>query len=101
MQVLAAFCNGPRKELRRLAARALGSMGWNGYVEQRLLGWDVMRSWKLWCDFIIPKEEERLKGIGKTFLDKVETIEEGDGDGEDGGELWKRQRRRYKRSYKN
>jgi len=85
MQVLAALCNGPRKELRRLAARALGSMGWNGFVEQRLLGWDVVRSWKLWCGFIIPREEERLKKIGRTFEDKVETVEEGeDGVGRDG-----------------
>lgn len=33
VEVLAAICRGPRKDLRRLAARALGALGWNGHVE--------------------------------------------------------------------
>lgn len=82
MQVLTALCQGPRKDIRRLAARAIGSMGWNGYVEQRLIGWDVTRSWKLWQDFVIPREEEKLKNAGKTFEDKVATGG-GGGEGED------------------
>lgn len=31
--ILAAICRGPRKVLRRLGARALGALGWDGYVE--------------------------------------------------------------------
>eukprot|EP00520_Triparma_pacifica_P008736 CAMPEP_0118651064 /NCGR_PEP_ID=MMETSP0785-20121206/10589_1 /TAXON_ID=91992 /ORGANISM="Bolidomonas pacifica, Strain CCMP 1866" /LENGTH=2593 /DNA_ID=CAMNT_0006543497 /DNA_START=44 /DNA_END=7822 /DNA_ORIENTATION=+ len=73
MAILTAAAKGPRKDIRRLAARALGSMGWNGYTEQRLLGWDVVRSWKLHMDDVIPKEEEKLRKIGKTFEDKVAT----------------------------
>lgn len=33
VKVLAAICRGPRKDLRRLAARALGALGWNGQTE--------------------------------------------------------------------
>lgn len=31
------------EEVRRHAVRALGSAMWNGYVEQRVLVWDVNR----------------------------------------------------------
>ncbi len=31
--VLAAICRGPRNDLRRFAARALGALGWNGHTE--------------------------------------------------------------------
>ncbi|CAN0152673.1 unnamed protein product, partial [Laminaria digitata] len=31
--VLAAVCRGPRKDLRRLATRALGALGWDGHTE--------------------------------------------------------------------
>ncbi|GMI08806.1 hypothetical protein TrVE_jg6426 [Triparma verrucosa] len=82
MSILAAVAQSPRKDLRRLAARALGSMGWNGFVEQRLLGWDVIRSWTLHIDNVIPAKEEELKKLGKTFEDKVAT-EEGE-EGEEG-----------------
>ena len=75
MSILAAVAQSPRKDLRRLAARALGSMGWNGFVEQRLLGWDVIRSWTLHIDNVIPGKEEELKKLGKTFEDKVATEE--------------------------
>ena len=84
MTVLAAVASSPRKDLRRLAARALGSMGWNGYVEQRLLGWDVIRSWALHVNHVIPLEEEKLKNLGKTFEDKVATE---DGEEGEGGEF--------------
>ena len=84
MAILTAAAQGPRKDIRRLAARALGSMGWNGYTEQRLLGWDVIRGWKLHMDYVIPKEEEKLRKVGKTFEDKVAT--DGDEEGIDGEE---------------
>lgn len=35
VEVLAAVCRGPRKDLRRLAARALGALGWDGKTEVR------------------------------------------------------------------
>ena len=36
----------PREEIKRYAARALGNVLWNGYIEQRILAWDVIKSWK-------------------------------------------------------
>ncbi|CAM9429984.1 unnamed protein product, partial [Hapterophycus canaliculatus] len=48
VEVLAAVCRGPRKDLRRLAARALGALGWNGHTEARVLAWDIYRHWDLW-----------------------------------------------------
>lgn len=33
IEVLAAVCRSPRKELRRLAVRALGALGWDGHTE--------------------------------------------------------------------
>lgn len=35
IDVLAALCGGPRDDVRRLAARALGALGWDGYIEVR------------------------------------------------------------------
>jgi hypothetical protein len=71
--VLAAMCRGPRLDLRRFAAKALGLMGWDGYVEQRLLGWDVKRSWDLWLAEVVPKEEDRLRALNLSFLDPAPT----------------------------
>ncbi len=36
------------KQIRRLSAHALAAMGWDGYVEERLVGWDAKRSWDHW-----------------------------------------------------
>lgn len=33
VKVLAALCSGPRKDVRRFAARALGALGWDGHTE--------------------------------------------------------------------
>ena len=71
--VLAAMCRGPRQDLRRAAAHALGRMGWDGYVEQRLLGWDAKRSWALWLDYAVPREEARLKNLNLSFADRAPT----------------------------
>jgi hypothetical protein len=38
--VLGALCKSPRPNIRKLAARALGGMGWDGFVETRILLWD-------------------------------------------------------------
>jgi hypothetical protein len=71
--VLAAMCRGPRQDLRRVAARALGMMGWDGFIEQRLLGWDIKKSWDLWLDDVVPKEEMRLRALNKTFEERAPT----------------------------
>jgi len=71
--VLAAMCRGPRQDLRRAAAQALGRMGWDGYIEQRLLGWDAKRSWALWLDHAVPLEEARLAKLNLSFTDRAPT----------------------------
>jgi hypothetical protein len=38
--VLGALCKSPKPTIRKLAARALGGMGWDGFVETRILMWD-------------------------------------------------------------
>ena len=45
--VLSALCKSPRTVIRKLAARALAGMGWDGYVETRVLMWDSVMQWKL------------------------------------------------------
>ncbi|CAM9262946.1 unnamed protein product, partial [Ectocarpus fasciculatus] len=67
VEVLAAVCRGPRKDLRRLAARALGALGWNGHTEARVLAWDIYRHWDLWVQSCCPAEEARLLERGRTF----------------------------------
>ncbi|CAN0120353.1 unnamed protein product [Scytosiphon promiscuus] len=72
VEVLAAVCRGPRKDLRRLAARALGALGWNGHTEARVLAWDIYRHWDLWVQSCCPAEEARLRRRGQTFEDPEE-----------------------------
>ncbi|CAM9386389.1 unnamed protein product, partial [Ectocarpus sp. 8 AP-2014] len=67
VEVLAAVCRGPRKDLRRLAARALGALGWNGHTEARVLAWDIYRHWDLWVQSCCPAEEARLLERGRAF----------------------------------
>ena len=45
--VFAAMCKSPRPLIRKLAARALAGLGWDGYVETRVLMWDSVMQWKL------------------------------------------------------
>ncbi|CAN0449105.1 unnamed protein product, partial [Pylaiella littoralis] len=72
VKVLAALCRGPRKDLRRLAARASGALGWNGRTEARVLAWDIHRHWNLWVQSCCPAEEARLRERGRTFEDPEE-----------------------------
>ncbi|CAM9414363.1 unnamed protein product [Discosporangium mesarthrocarpum] len=70
IEVLAAMCSiSRRKEIRRLAARSLAGLGWNGHVEARVLAWDIHRNWDLWVERCCPAEEERLRRLGRTFED--------------------------------
>lgn len=54
--VLAALCKSPRAIIRKYAARALGGIGWDGYVETRILLWDCVMHWKLFKAAVIRKE---------------------------------------------
>ena len=60
-QVLAALCRSPRPVIRKFAARALGGMGWDGFVETRILLWDSVMFWKMFKAAVIAKENEEFK----------------------------------------
>ena len=57
--VLAAMCRSPRRELRRLSAKALAALTWNCQVDSRALGADVREQWRLWVDVAVSREMTR------------------------------------------
>ncbi|KAJ1435312.1 armadillo-type protein [Ochromonadaceae sp. CCMP2298] len=59
--VLAALCKSPRPSIRKLAARALGGMGWDGFVETRILLWDSVMYWKVFQARVIAKEQTEFQ----------------------------------------
>lgn len=59
--VLAALCKSPRPMIRKFAARALGGMGWDGFVETRILLWDSVMYWKMFKAQVIAKENAEFK----------------------------------------
>ena len=67
-KVLAAMCYSPRPIVRKFAARALGSMGWDGYVETRIL-WDCVTYWKSFKTAVIERDRNAFEGGFETFKD--------------------------------
>jgi hypothetical protein len=64
--VLGAMCKSPRAIIRKYAARALGGMGWDSFVETRILIWDSFMYWKIYKASVIAKEKEIFeKGLDK------------------------------------
>ena len=51
--VLAAMCRSPRQLIRKCAARSLAGMGWDGFVETRVLMWDAVLQWKLYKERVL------------------------------------------------
>lgn len=47
-----------RPFVRKYAARALGGMGWDGYVETRILIWDCVNYWKSFKASVTTKEKK-------------------------------------------
>ncbi|KAJ1433290.1 hypothetical protein B484DRAFT_478420 [Ochromonadaceae sp. CCMP2298] len=77
--VLGALCKSPRPSIRKLAARALGGMGWDGFVETRILLWDSVMYWKMFKAKVIAKEHEEYESGMKRFdqsgqLDAIITL---------------------------
>lgn len=56
--VLAALCKSPRPIIRKYASRALAGIGWDGFVERRILVWDAMMYWKLYQEKVISKDKD-------------------------------------------
>ena len=48
IKIFAAFCEGPRQDLRVLALEVLARMCWDGSADKRSLGWDILQYWKTW-----------------------------------------------------
>lgn len=48
--VLAAMTYSSDSLIRRLAARALSQIGWNGKKESRIMGWEVKKAWLDWVE---------------------------------------------------
>jgi HEAT repeat protein len=65
--VLAALCKNPKPIIRRAAARALGNMGWNGFVEKRILLWDCIMYWKMIKSKVIAKDAKEFDVSLKKF----------------------------------
>lgn len=64
--VLAALCKSPRAVIRKWASRALGGMGWDGFVETRILLWDCVMYWNMYKAQVLAAEKEAFKdGLAK------------------------------------
>lgn len=83
--VLAALCKSPRSIVRKFASRALGGMGWNGYVETRILLWDSVMYWKIYKQKVIEREFEEYRIGLENFYEngKFESILNIRGDSEE------------------
>jgi hypothetical protein len=68
-RILAAMCHSPRPIVRKFAARALGSLGWDGYVETRILLWDTVCYWKGFKTAVIEKDRNAFEAGFDTFKD--------------------------------
>lgn len=55
------MCQSPRHELRRLGAKALASLSWDGHTDSRTLGTHVRDQWRLWVDVAANREEHHLR----------------------------------------
>lgn len=71
------MCRSPRRELRRLGAKALAALTWNGHTDSRLLGGDVREHWRLWVEVAVYRAEFRLglkHKCGQVSTDRVTLI---------------------------
>jgi hypothetical protein len=57
--ILAAMCRSPRLIIRKWASRALGNMGWDGFIETRIILWDCVMYWKMFKTSILIREKEK------------------------------------------
>lgn len=55
------MCQSPRHEIRRLGAKALAALSWDGHVDSRILGAGVREQWRLWVTVAVNREEESIR----------------------------------------
>lgn len=75
-QVLAALCKSPRPLIRKFASRAIGAMGWDGFIETRILLWDATMCWKIYKSRVISEEAKEYQSGLNRFKEtgKIESI---------------------------
>jgi hypothetical protein len=69
VEVLVALCHTSRAEVKRKAAQALGMLGWDGFIEPRMLGWVARQTWGDWVELTYKREQMRMKQGECTFDD--------------------------------
>ena len=62
IQLFTLFSRSPCEDLRILAVKGLGNMGWNDMIEKRVLCWDVFHTWKEWVQYIDANKENLYLG---------------------------------------
>lgn len=67
--VLGALCKSPRPLIRKHAARALAGMGWDGFVETRVLMWDCMIAWNVFKDSVVSSDNSAFETARQKFLE--------------------------------
>jgi hypothetical protein len=77
VHAMVALCNGADAShsgaaaLRRQAARALGMLGWDGFVEPRMVGWGARRTWASWVESTYELEQRRMAQAGALPFDEA------------------------------
>lgn len=61
------MCQSPRCEVRRLGAKALASLSWDGHVDSRTLGTGVRDQWRYWVKIAVSREEEYIRRETESF----------------------------------
>merc|ERR1719473_1683157 len=60
LEVLLALAPTERPDVRRPCAMALGLLGWDGYVEPRMVGWRAKMTWRDWVEIVYELEQQRM-----------------------------------------
>jgi len=71
--VFSAMCRSPRQLIRKYASRALAGIGWDGYVETRVIMWDCMMQWKVYKDRILAEDNSRFDHVQEHFVETGST----------------------------
>eukprot|EP01036_Dinobryon_divergens_P044388 gene44388-59232_t len=67
--VLASLCKSPRPLIRKNAARALAGMGWDSFVEIRILMWDCVIHWKTFKSQVLGGDNSAFEKVKLKFMD--------------------------------
>ena len=73
---LSALCRCPRPVVRKHAARALAGMGWNSFVEPRVIMWDCLLFWLAYKEGALREDHGLYEKSKEKYMDtgRFETI---------------------------